>query len=276
MFDLIIVKPLANILFTIYAFLPGHDFGLAVILLTALLRFALWPVLAKQLHSQKKMQALQPEIAKLKAAAGGDKQKENTMLMELYKEKEINPLASCLPLLVQLPFLFGLYIVFNKSASGVSGFEHYLYEPVKNFSFIHSVLTDNALFIPKLFGVINLAAKGNILLALIAGISQFIQVKQITPKVVDKSDPNASITQATTFLFPVITAWIGYTLIAALPLYWTISNLVSILQQSIIMNSEVDKMEEATIVKTTVRTPEKTTKATKAPTSAPKKRKKGK
>ena len=275
MFDLIIVKPLTNILFTIYAFVPGHDFGLAVIILTALLRFALWPVLTKQLQSQKKMQALQPEIAKLKAAAAGDKQKENAMLMELYKEREINPLASCLPLLIQLPFLFGLYIVFNKSGGGVGEFQHYLYEPVKNFGFVQSILADHSLFVPKLLGLIDLSMKGNIVLALVAGISQFIQVKQITPKVVDKSDPNASITQTTTFLFPVITAWIGYTLIAALPLYWTVSNLVSILQQSIIMNGEVDKMEEATIVKTTVRTGNDTAKP-KAITSAKKKTKRGK
>jgi YidC/Oxa1 family membrane protein insertase len=273
MFDLIIVKPLANILFTIYAFLPGHDFGLAVIILTALLRFALWPVLAKQLQSQKKIQALQPEIAKLKKEANGDKQKENTMLMELYKEREINPLASCLPLLIQLPFLFGLYMLFNKSATGVAGFEHLLYEPVKNFPFIQSVLADHALFIPKLFGMIDLSAKHNIVLALLAGASQFYQVRQITPQVTDKDDPNAAISKMTMWLFPVVTGYIGYTLIAALPLYWTVSNAVSIFQQAIIMGGEVDKMEEAEIVKTTVRKGD-----TKAITSAKttKKKKKGK
>jgi YidC/Oxa1 family membrane protein insertase len=257
MFDLIIVKPLANILFTIYAFLPGHDFGLAVIILTALLRFALWPVLAKQLQSQKKIQALQPEIAKLKKEAAGDKQKENTMLMELYKEREINPLASCLPLLIQLPFLFGLYILFNKSASGVAGFENLLYEPIKNLSFIQGILADHALFIPKLFNVIDLSAKGNIILAVIAGATQFYQVKQITPQNMDKDDPNAAISKMTMWLFPLVTGYIGYTLIAALPLYWAVSNLVSIFQQSIIMGGEVDKMEEAEIVKTTIRTGDK-------------------
>lgn len=254
MFDLIVVKPLANILFAIYSFLPGHDFGLAVIILTALLRFALWPLVAKQLHSQKKMQALQPEIAKLKKQAGGDKQKENALMMELYKEREINPLASCLPLLIQLPFLFGLYIVFNQSTSGVKGFEGYLYEPIKNLAFMQSVLADHSLFIPKLLGLVDLAAKHNIVLALLAGASQFYQVRQITPQVTDKDDPNAAISKMTMWLFPVVTGYIGYTLIAALPLYWTVSNAVSILQQSIIMGGEVDKMEEAEIVKTTVRT----------------------
>jgi membrane protein insertase Oxa1/YidC/SpoIIIJ len=164
-------------------------------------------------------------------------------------------------------------MLFNKSATGVAGFEHLLYEPVKNFPFIQSVLADHALFIPKLFGMIDLSAKHNIVLALLAGASQFYQVRQITPQVTDKDDPNAAISKMTMWLFPVVTGYIGYTLIAALPLYWTVSNAVSIFQQAIIMGGEVDKMEEAEIVKTTVRKGD-----TKAITSAKttKKKKKGK
>ncbi len=100
-----------NVLFFIYGIIPGHDFGVAVIIMTVIIRFALWPVMAKQLHSQKKMQALQPEIAKIRAETKGDKQQESARLMELYKEKEINPLASCLPLIIQLPFLMSEFLL---------------------------------------------------------------------------------------------------------------------------------------------------------------------
>lgn len=253
MFDAIFIKPLANILFIIYGLIPGHDFGLAVILLTAIIRFALWPVLARQLHSQKKMQALQPEIAKLREQAKGDKQKESALLMELYREKEINPLASCLPLLIQLPFLIGLFAVFTRATSGIANFEQYLYGWTKDLPHIANIIADPSLYKTTLFGVIDLAAKSNIVLAVLAGASQFIQVRQITPKHTDPNDPSASANKMMMWMFPVLTGWIGYTLVAALPLYWAVSNGISILQQTITMRDEVEKMEEAEVV-TKVRT----------------------
>ena len=79
MFNTILVYPLLNILVYIYALLPGHDFGVAIIILTVIIRLLLWPVVGRQLRSQKKLQDLQPEIAKIKKATKGDKQKENQM-----------------------------------------------------------------------------------------------------------------------------------------------------------------------------------------------------
>lgn len=271
MFNAIFIRPLANVLFLIYGIIPGHDFGVAIIILTALIRFALWPVLAKQLHSQKKMQALQPEIARVRAEAKGDKQKESAMLMELYREKEINPLASCLPLLIQLPFLIGLFAVFSRVTQGVNVWEPLLYAPIKNLPYIQQVIQNPSLFSPTLFGVINLAAKRNIFLAVLAGATQYYQVYQITPKVSDPNDPAASANKVMVWMFPLLTGWIGYTLIAALPLYWTVSNSVSILQQTITMREEVDKMEEATVV-TKVRNAETGTKKLSSGTDKKKKK----
>src|SRR5436305_1814739 len=103
MFNTLLVHPLFNLLAVIYAVMPGHDFGLAVIILTVLLRLALWPLVSKQLHSQRAMQQLAPEVAKIKQKAKGDRQKESQLLMELYKERGISPFASMIPLLIQLP-----------------------------------------------------------------------------------------------------------------------------------------------------------------------------
>ncbi len=266
MFDAIIVKPLANVLFIIYNFLPGHDYGMAVIVLTILIRLLLWPVMSKQLHSQKKLQSIQPEIAKLRAQAAGDKQKESQLLMELYREKEINPMASCLPLVIQFPFLIGLFALFSKGAHGIQDFQTLLYGPVQQLSYVKEVIANPSLFDPTLFGIVDLTARHNIVLAVLAGLTQFFQVRQITPKNVDKSDPSAATTQAMTWIFPLLTGYIGYTVVAALPLYWAVSNLVSIGQQTLIMREEVDKMEEAEIVKTKVRTSQ-TTKKLKKTTS---------
>jgi YidC/Oxa1 family membrane protein insertase len=274
MFDAIFVKPLINILFFIYGVIPGHDFGVSVILLTVLIRFVMWPVMAKQLHSQKKMQALQPEIARVRAEAGGDKQKESAMLMELYKQKEINPLASCLPLVIQLPFLLALFAVFNRATQGFDVVAPLLYEPVKNLAWIQQVINNPSLFSAELFGVVDLAAKNNIVLALIAGATQYYQVWQITPKQTDPSDPSAAMNKMMTWMFPLLTAWIGYTLVAALPLYWTVSNGVSILQQTLTMKEEVDKMEEAKVV-TKVRETQALTGSKKTKGKAKTKRKRG-
>ena len=80
MFTTIFVEPLFNILFLFYGLLPGHDFGVAVIMLTILVRILLWPLVKKQLHSQRAMQKLAPEVARVRAEAKGDRQKETQML----------------------------------------------------------------------------------------------------------------------------------------------------------------------------------------------------
>src|SRR3989344_6707778 len=94
MFTTIIVQPIFNLLVLIYALIPGHNFGLAVIIFTVLIRLAMWPLVKKQLHHARAMRELAPELKKIKAAAGGDRQKASKMTMELYKEREINPFAS--------------------------------------------------------------------------------------------------------------------------------------------------------------------------------------
>src|SRR5215470_5632014 len=109
MFNALLVQPMFNLLATIYALV--HDFGLAIIILTIIIRGALWPLVTRQLHSQRAIQDLQPELKRIKSKAAGDKQVEAQMTMELYKEKEISPFASILPLLIQLPVFIALFIV---------------------------------------------------------------------------------------------------------------------------------------------------------------------
>ncbi len=250
MFD-IIVNPLLNLLVAIYGLIPGHDFGIAVIILTLIIRLAMWPITGKQLRSQKKMQALQPDIAKLKVEAAGDKQKEQQLLMELYKEKEINPFSACLPLLVQFPFLIALFFVLKKTTLPVDQFSALLWTPVKNIPYIQQLLTGQVAYKPELLGVISMAAP-SVALAVIAGITQYIQVKMIAPKNVDPTDQQAKMTQSMNYLFPLMTVFIAWKLPAALPLYWITGNSVAIFQQWLIMREETEKMEEAVIVEESV------------------------
>src|SRR5579884_4309517 len=105
MFTTLIVKPIFNLLVLIYALLPGHNFGLALIIFTIIVRLLLWPLLRKQLHQAKAMKELQPEIKKIKKKANKDRAKESQMLMELYKERGINPFATFPTLIIQLVVL---------------------------------------------------------------------------------------------------------------------------------------------------------------------------
>lgn len=108
-FQVLIVKPIFNLLVFIYAILPGHNFGLALIIFTLVVRMLMWPLVKKQLHQAKAMRELQPEIKKIKAQTKGNKQEESRMLMELYKEREISPFGSIGTLIIQFIILIGLY-----------------------------------------------------------------------------------------------------------------------------------------------------------------------
>jgi YidC/Oxa1 family membrane protein insertase len=249
-FDTILIAPLVNALFLIYGIIPGHDFGVAIILLTILIRLILWPLASKQLHSQKKMQSLQGDISKVKIKAGGDKQKEQAMLMELYKEKEVNPFSACLPAILQFPILIAMFVVFQKATGSIDGVEKLLYEPVKNLSYISSILSGQTAFNTTLFGLIDMA-KPSYLLAIIAGLTQFLQVKMITPRrqKTDAADPQAKMTSFMNYTFPALTVFIAWGLPAALPTYWITTNFIAIFQQWLIMRGEVDEMEKMDVVK---------------------------
>ncbi|MEI6169875.1 MAG: YidC/Oxa1 family membrane protein insertase [Candidatus Saccharibacteria bacterium] len=249
-FNTILIAPLVNALFLIYGIIPGHDFGVAIILLTILIRLILWPLASKQLHSQKKMQSLQGDISKVKIKAGGDKQKEQAMLMELYKEKEVNPFSACLPAILQFPILIAMFVVFKKATGSIDGVENLLYEPVKNLSYISSVLSGQTAFNTTLFGLIDMA-KPSYLLAIIAGLTQFVQVKMITPRKqkTDAADPQAKMTSFMNYTFPALTVFIAWGLPAALPTYWITTNFIAIFQQWLIMRGEVDEMEKMDVVK---------------------------
>lgn len=241
MFDAIFVHPLFNLLAILYAYV--HDFGLAVIILTIIIRLLIWPLVTRQLHSQRALQELQPELRRIKAEAAGDRQLEGKMTLELYKEREINPYASFLPLLIQLPIFFALFIVLRDIVKP-GEIAQIAYEPVKQLGPIAEIIKNNAAFHPTLFNAIDLT-KASPLLAALAAVAQFIQTKQIMPKH-QPDDVQAKVMAGMVYLFPVLTLFIGLTLPSALPLYWLTASLVAILQQYLVLKRDVEELEEGT------------------------------
>jgi len=111
-FFVIFYQPIFNLLVYLYNVVPVHDLGIAIVILTLIIRLLLYPLSKKSIKSQKEMQSIQPDIEQIKEKYKGNKEKMGPELMALYKEKKINPFSSCLPLLIQLPFLFAVYRVF--------------------------------------------------------------------------------------------------------------------------------------------------------------------
>ena len=224
----IIYRPLLNLLVFFYNIIPGHDIGVVIILLTLLIRLALAPSFHKSLKSQKAMNDLQPKLTELREKHKDNKEAQAKAMMELYKEHKINPLSSCLPLLVQLPFLIALYQVFSKALNNnLAGF----YTFVKHPGSID----------PKFLGLVDLSLP-SIALGVIAGLAQFWQSKLMMPKSSPGQDATAKImSMQTTYVLPVISVIIAIKLPAGLPLYWIVTTLFAVAQQYYIMRKQQPK-----------------------------------
>jgi YidC/Oxa1 family membrane protein insertase len=202
--------------------------------MTILVRLALWPLVNKQLHSQRALQKLAPEAAKVKAKAKGDKQLESKLLMELYKERQINPFSSLLPLIVQLPILIALFVVIRDIVKA-GEIARLSYDSVKSLPYIKDVIAGHPAFNATLLGLVDLA-KPNLALAVIAGATQFLQAKQLMPAKSD--DPNAKALAATSYLFPFLTIFIAMSLPSALALFWAVTSLVALVQQGMVLRHD--------------------------------------
>lgn len=105
--DLVIVRPITNILFVVYGFVG--DFGLAIILFTVLVKICLWPLVKRQMHQTRLMRKIQPQLAEIKKNCNGNRQLESLQMMDLYKRNNIKPFRSMLTLFIQLPIFIALY-----------------------------------------------------------------------------------------------------------------------------------------------------------------------
>jgi len=228
-FDVILYRPLFNFLILIYNYLPGHDFGVAIILLTIIIRLILYPLSVKALRSQKVIQKLQPQLQELQKKYKDDKEKQAKETLELYRKEKINPFSGLFLVLLQFPILIALYRVFWWGLKPES--LHELYQFVFNPGHI------NALFL----NTVNLSSP-NIVFAVLAGVLQFFQTKMLMPKT-DKTQPPsndmaAMMQKQMVYFFPLITVVILFKLPSALGLYWITSGVFSIAQQYVILKAK--------------------------------------
>jgi YidC/Oxa1 family membrane protein insertase len=230
MFELyneLIYRPLLNLLVFFYNDLPGHDMGMVIIFLTLVIRAVLAPLSHKQIKSQKAMQDLQPKLTEVREKFKNDKEGQSKAMMALYKEHKINPLSSCLPLLVQFPLLIALYQVFSKALNG-------------NLGGLYPFIRNPGVLDPFFFNFINLA-KPSLVFGIIAGLLQFWQSKQMQAQNKPTDATAKAMNFQMTYVLPLFSIFIALKLPAGLPLYWSVTTLFAIAQQYYIMRKVTPK-----------------------------------
>ncbi|MBQ3321152.1 membrane protein insertase YidC [Candidatus Saccharibacteria bacterium] len=304
--DFIIVRPIVNILFVIFNLV--HDFGLAIIILTVLIKFLMWPLTKRQLNQSKLIRKIQPELTQIKKNCKGNKQLESIQTMDLYKRYNVKPFASILTLIIQLPIFIAIFSAIRVIATPLPqdnlmnrAYEIVAYEgsEIKDLEEKQKVylgdLTDENIpveekaeydFHPQLFGVINLDVKASDVLmgkfslsalfilacAIMASVIQYIATKQQMPsgksekkksfrdllkdakegKEIDDSEISGMATGQMSMMMPVMMFIIMFNLNGALAFYYFLSNIITVIQQKIILNKvdkEIDEVTDKAVLK---------------------------
>lgn len=261
-FELILTQPILNVLIIFYQlFLAVHlpwALGFSIIALTVAIRMVLWPLTTAQLKSTQKMAALKPHLDRIKVEHGHDKVRHQQEVSKLYKEHNVNPLAGCLPVVLQLPVFFALYNVLQKivelnNNDAINAINQKVY-PFLSFFHINNIPDTH-------FLGFDLATKPNqwaklgglgfliLLIPVLTAVFQFIQSKMITPAPTvapakkqkpakDKEkqkegleDTMAQMQGQMTFLMPAMIAFFSYNFPVGLALYWNTFTIIGIIQQ---------------------------------------------
>lgn len=300
MFQTFIVQPIYNLFVGIYGILPGHDLGVSLVIFTVLVRLLMWPLLKKQLHQSKIMRDIQPELSKLKKAAGGDKQKEAALMMELYKEKGISPFGSIGLTLIQLPIFIGVFEAARKLTEHLDKIGDLTYGFVQQIPHVQTVIQNHNNFNFISLGVVDLSQKaisgGKVylpifLLAIAATVFQYFQSKQLMPQPKEKKklrdilrasadgkqpaseDMTAAMTGSMLYLMPLLTLLFAIYAQGAMVVYLLASSLIGIWQQSLIFKKDTSEMEAevVNVKKTPLSVPSKTESSKKPPEKISKK-----
>ncbi|OGD68435.1 hypothetical protein A2996_03170 [Candidatus Campbellbacteria bacterium RIFCSPLOWO2_01_FULL_34_15] len=229
-FHTIFYNPIYNGLVFLVSFFPWMDLGIAVVIVTLVVKLIVFPLTKESIKTQLKVKEIDPLVNEIRKKYEKDKEAQARKIMDLYKEYKINPFASFFLILVQLPILFALYFVFLKGGL-----------PDVNFDILYSFIKapahiDNVTFL----GFFDITQK-SFILALLAGISQFFQIRLVmsgqkkNDKPADqntfKDDLVKNMQLQMKYVMPVIIFIIAYGLISAVALYWITSNLFMIVQE---------------------------------------------
>jgi len=232
-------KPIFNVLILLLTILPGMNLGVAIIALTLIIRTILFFPMRSSLKTQAGMQEIQPKIAELKKKHKDNPQRLSEETMKLYKEHGVNPCGSCLPLLIQMPFLIAVFRVLRLDLSGDVGYLLYPFLSHVDFTQINI----------HFLWIKDLTESKDIVLALMVGLAQFVSMwlmqansKKMKEKMSkgkplkkkknqDVPDQMEMMSKSMTYMMPFMIGYFAYTYPPGLGIYWFVSTVFGIVQQ---------------------------------------------
>ncbi len=197
--------------YDITSILGFANYGVAIILLTIVIKMALYPLTVKQVKSMKSMQELQPKIKELHTKFKGNSEKLNKEMAVLYKTAGVNPLAGCLPLIVQMPFLIGIFYAIRD----------FQYAGQTSFLWLNDLSHPDPFYI----------------LPVISAVTTYVQQKQTTT---DMTQQNKMMM----IFMPLFVGYISFTFPSGLVLYWSVGNLIQIAQQWFMYRKKATNAQE--------------------------------
>ena len=237
MWDTIIINPMTNLLLWIYDVLGHgpHTFGLAIILFTILIRLVTWPLNASQVKGAQAMQELNndKEWQDIQKKYAKDKEKLAQEQMRIYKEKGINPFASCLPTLVQFPIIIGLYQSITRALS-ITPFDMLkLARTIYPFQNVESIIPLNSKFLwmdlgrPESIQILGFALPT---LAIVVAVTTYIQSKLTMPTSSNPNDQSAQMSGMMSIYMPLLLGWFALNFASGIAIYFITSNTLGIIQ----------------------------------------------
>ncbi|MBN7773330.1 YidC/Oxa1 family membrane protein insertase [Clostridium aminobutyricum] len=206
----IIAQPLAWLLSYIYSLISNY--GITLIVFTVFVKFCLYPLYAAQVKSTVRMADIQPKVAALQKKHADDKETMNIKMMELYKEEKFNPMGGCLPMIIQMPIIFGLFAL--------------LRDPMQYLSSDSMLLAIHESF----FWIKDLSQPDAWILPIASGITTFISFNQTQSQQGSNAmNPQmAPMMNMMKYFFPIMIVWMGRSFPAGLAMYWFIGTVVQI------------------------------------------------
>jgi len=234
MWDTIIIHPMVNLLILIYD-LIGHNFGIAIVLFTILIRLITWPLNAQQMKGAQAMQELQndKEWQDIQKKYAKDKEKLSQEQMRIYKERGINPFSSCLPTLIQFPVIIGLYQSIIRALAGTPLSLLQLSRSLYPFQSIESIIPLNSKFLwmdlgrPESVLIFGFALPT---LAVVVALTTYVQAKLTMPPSTNPNDQSAAMSGMMSIYMPLLLGYFALTFASGLSVYFITSNMLGIIQ----------------------------------------------
>ncbi len=250
LFNTVLFEPIFNLLMLVYHYVPPHDLGVSIILVTFILKLLLFFPSWSSIKSQQAMQEIQPKLDALKKKYENNREELSRQMLKFYRENKISPMSSCLPILIQFPILLALFRVFIAVSSTDPDTGILVTEQLDHLYGSFRDIYASTPIDSTLFGFVDLAQTKNYFLAGLAAVLQFWSSRMMMGSMKQKSGQKnmaQAMSKQMIYLMPAMTFIFGISFPAGLTLYWAASTLFQIAQQRIfIRKKESLKLKDGT------------------------------